>query len=369
MDIELEKVIPEKDPRDTIVTVAMSGGIDSSTVAAFLHKSGYRVIGITLELYGKKEKANSGRTCCAGQDIEDAKKVAQIMGFSHYTLNYEKEFKESVIDNFTDSYMKGETPIPCVRCNQTVKFHDLLRISKEIGADALATGHYVRRIIKDGKVQMHTAIDQSKDQSYFLFATTKEQLQYLRFPLGNLYKNQTRELAKSLGLPIFDKPESQDICFVNSASYREFISKMKPDAIQEGEIVDIDGQVIKKHSGIMNYTVGQRHGLGIAHSEPLYVVQINAQTRQVVVGPKNTLLKKKFTIKELNFISDQEFLSTEMQAQIKLRSLQSKVSATIYPKEDDRTDIELDVPQHAIAPGQACVIYDGTQVLGGGWIN
>ena len=367
--LKLEKIIPAKDPKDTVVTVAMSGGIDSSTVAAFLHKSGYRVIGITLKLYGKDESASSGRTCCAGQDIADAKKVAQIMGFSHYTLNYETKFQESVIDNFTDSYIQGETPIPCVRCNQTVKFRDLLRMSKEIGADALATGHYVRRVIKDGKVQLHTAIDQPKDQSYFLFATTKEQLQYLRFPLGDLYKHQTRELAKSLGLPIFDKPESQDICFVKSASYREFISKMKPDAIQEGEIVDIDGRVIKKHNGIMNYTVGQRHGLAIAHSEPLYVVEIDAQTRQVVVGPKNALLKKKFAIKELNLISGQEPLSGQMRAQIKLRSLQNKVSATIYPKEDHGADIVLDAPQHAVAPGQACVIYDGTQVLGGGWIG
>ena len=292
------------------------------------------------------------------------------MGFSHYTLNYEKKFQESVIDNFTESYIQGETPIPCVRCNQTVKFRDLLHISKEIGADALATGHYVRRIIKDGEVQLHTAIDRSKDQSYFLFATTKEQLQYLRFPLGNLYKNQTRELAKSLGLPIFDKPESQDICFVKNASYREFISKMKPEATKEGgQIVSIDGQVIKKHNGIMNYTVGQRHGLGIAHSEPLYVVKIDAQTRQVVVGPKSALLRKKFAIKALNLISGQEPLSGQMQAQVKLRSLQNKVPATIYPKENSKADIALDDPQHAIAPGQACVIYDGTQVLGGGWIS
>ena len=354
---------------ETKVVVAMSGGVDSSVVATMLHKQGYQVIGITLQLYDHGVALERKGACCAGQDIYDAKTVADKAGFPHYVLDYESLFKQEVIEDFADSYLRGETPIPCVKCNQSVKFRDLFKVAKDLNADALVTGHYIKKVInKDGKPELHKATDKTKDQSYFLFATTKEQLNYLYFPLGNLKKEETRKLALEYGLDIADKPDSQDICFVPNGSYAKVIEKLRPQAWEEGDIVDINGKVIGRHKGIVNYTIGQRKGLGIGGKDILYVIKINPDLKQVIVGSEEYLNSYEFRIKDINWISDKSISSDGLKVTVKTRSTQAAVGATIFPVQNNIATIKLSVPQRAITPGQACVIYDNEQLLGGGWI-
>lgn len=353
-----------KDPRDTKIVVAMSGGVDSSTVAALLKEAGYQVIGITLQLYDLGVTLEKKGACCAGQDIYDAKRVAEQMDFPHYVLDYETIFKQSVMEDFADSYLRGETPIPCVRCNQSVKFRDLFKVAKDLGADALATGHYVRKKIGTEGAEMHRGIDLSKDQSYFLFATTKSQLDFIEFPLGAMNKEETRHHAERFGLIVADKPDSQDICFVPNGSYANIIEKLRPGALDEGDIVDMNGRILGRHNGIINYTIGQRKGLGISSLDPLYVVKIDPKKNQVVVGGKENLASRKFKVKELNLLTEK--LPDEVV--VKLRSAHKGVKARISLLEGNMAEIELLEPENAITPGQACVIYDNERILGGGWI-
>lgn len=364
----MEEIFIEKPPKDTKIVVAMSGGVDSSTVAALLHNKGYEVIGLTMQLYDHGMTLGKKGACCAGQDIYDAQLVAEKLGIAHYVLNYESLFKESVIEDFADSYMRGETPIPCVRCNQTVKFTDLLKMAKDLGADGLATGHYVRKKIgPTGKAELHTGLDPKKDQSYFLFATTQEQLNFVNFPLGGLHKEATRELAEQYGLKVADKPDSQDICFVAGTSYSEIITKMRPGALDKGEIVHVDGTILGEHAGIIHYTIGQRKGLGISHGEPLYVVKIEPEYNRVIVGPESALFKQEFIIKEVNWLGEK--VSPQKKISVKIRSNHQSMAANIEFVTDDSLKVSLVQAEKAITPGQACVIYDSTRVLGGGWIT
>lgn len=346
------------------MVVAMSGGVDSSAVAALLHEQGYEVIGITLQLYDHGAMINKKGACCAGQDIQDARRVAETLGIPHYVLNYESKFKESVMDDFVETYLAGETPIPCVKCNQSVKFKDLLQTAKELGADVMATGHYVQRKDEGGHGQMYRAADLSRDQSYFLFATTQEQLDFLRFPLGHLKsKEETRALAARFGLVVADKPDSQDICFVPSGGYAKVIEKLRPGALEPGDVVHVDGTVLGQHEGIINYTVGQRKGLGISNEEPLYVIKLDAAKKQVIVGPKEALLKQEFIIRNCNWLGD------EREVMVKMRSMQQPMPAIIEKLDHHRARITLSEPQGAVSPGQACVAYAGDRMLGGGWIT
>ncbi|MGL9718990.1 MAG: tRNA 2-thiouridine(34) synthase MnmA [Wolbachia sp.] len=365
-EFEIEPLLGGKAPYQTKVVVAMSGGVDSSVAAVLLHHLGYQVIGVTLQLYGSSGNINARKgACCAGQDIYDAKRVAESTGFPHYILNYEETFKKEVIKDFADTYMRGETPIPCIKCNQTVKFRDLLQVARNLSADVLVTGHYVRRLEENGKVKLCRSIDKSKDQSYFLFATTKEQLKLLRFPLGGFYKCDVRKLAKHFGLQISEKPDSQDICFV-SEGYSKTIAKLAPQSIKRGKIVDVNGKVLGEHNGIVNFTVGQRKGLGIAHSEPLYVIKINAEDNEVVVGQVDTLMQRKVLIKELNWLEQPK---KGMEVTVKLRSSHAGSLATIYPAEEqNKACVILNNDYFGISPGQACVAYKDEQVIGGGWI-
>lgn len=365
-EFKIEPLLNGKTPAQTKAVVAMSGGVDSSVAAALLHNLGYQVIGVTLQLYGTEGNTNARKgTCCAGQDIYDAKRVAESIGFPHYVLNYEEIFKKEVIEDFANTYMRGETPIPCVRCNQTVKFRDLLQVTNNLDADVLVTGHYVQRLEKNGEVSLLRGIDKSKDQSYFLFATTQEQLKLLRFPLGKFYKSDIRRLAKHFELQISEKPDSQDICFV-SESYSKTIAKLAPKSVQKGNIVDINGKVLGEHSGIVNFTVGQRKGLGIGYSEPLYVIKINTKSNEVVVGPINELMQKKIFIKELNWLEEP---TKGMEVTVKLRSSHAGSLATIHSiEEENKVCIVLNDDYFGISPGQACVAYKGEQVIGGGWI-
>ena len=306
MTIKLNSIGLEKDSKDTTVVVAMSGGVDSSTVAGIMKRDGYKVIGITLKLYDDTKEVSKSKQCCAGQDIMDAKRVADKLGIEHKILYYQDKFKQGVIDNFVESYLKGETPIPCVQCNQTVKFRDLFNESKHLNADALITGHYVKSITKNNETNMYRAIDHNRDQSYFLFNTTREQLNYLRFPLGGMMKNQTREIAKKLELNVADKPDSQDICFVPNGDYSSAIKKFKPDSFQKGNIKDTNGKVIGVHEGIVNFTIGQRRGIKVADKEPLYVIEINAEKNEIMVGSKNKLIKKEIILRDLNLLVERK---------------------------------------------------------------
>lgn len=355
-----------KPPAETKVVVAMSGGVDSSTVAVMLHKAGYNVIGVTLQLYDYGMTVGKKGACCAGQDIYDAKTIADKFGFAHYVLDYESIFKQEVIDDFADSYLRGETPIPCVKCNQSVKFRDLFKVAKDLNADALVTGHYVQRIDNDNIAQMHMAHDKNKDQSYFLFATTQEQLNFLHFPLGGFTKEKTRQLAEEYEIPIFNKPDSQDICFVPNGDYASIVQKLRPGAIDEGDIVHIDGRVLGKHNGIINFTIGQRRGLHIGGmEEPIYVIKIDADKKQVLVGPESALESTSFNIRDVNWLGNKP--NEEIEVQVKIRSTRPPVPAKVRATAAG-AEVKLLMPEKAVSPGQACVIYDGERLLGGGWI-
>ena len=359
----------DRDPKSTRVVVAMSGGVDSSVVAALLREQGYEVVGVTLQLYDDGAARGKTRACCAGQDIHDARRVADALDIRHYVLDYESRFRESVIDNFVDTYVRGETPIPCVRCNQTVKFRDLLSVARDLRAHALATGHYVRRVVGERGPELHRAADASRDQSYFLFATTPAQLEYLRFPLGERRKSETREIAARLGLSVSAKPDSQDICFVPSGSYTKLIERMRPGAAEPGDIVGLDGAVLGRHDGIVHYTVGQRRGLGIGGGDPLYVVRLDPAARRVIVGPKEALLTDGFTMHGVNWIGPRPEPGTVLPVQVKVRSAQPSVGAQVQCLEGGRAEVVFDAAEAGIAPGQAGVLYRGDRVLGGGWIE
>jgi len=359
-----------KDPKDTLIVVAMSGGVDSSTVAAMMKNEGYKVIGITLKLYNDTKETAQSKQCCAGQDIMDAKRVADKLKIEHRILYYQDKFKEGVIDNFIDSYLNGETPIPCVQCNQTVKFTDLLKEAKNLKADALVTGHYVKSITEGDSTDMYRGVDFNRDQSYFLFNTTKEQLNFLRFPLGNLLKNETRNIARELDLNVADKPDSQDICFVPNGDYASVIEKFRPNSFNKGNIKNIEGKVVGVHDGIINYTIGQRKGIKISNKNPLYVIKIIANKNEIIVGSKEYLVKTKINLKNLNIITnDKNDFKKELF--VKVRSTGKLIRAKINIKEKS-ANIDLLEEEHGIAPGQACVFYskndNGHKVLGGGWI-
>lgn len=362
-----------KPPSETRVVAAMSGGVDSSVVAALLKAQGYDVIGITLQLYDHGVAIEKKGACCAGQDIHDARNVADQIGIPHYVLDYESRFKEQVMEDFADTYLSGATPIPCIRCNQTVKFSDLLRTAKDLGADCLATGHYIRRTDTDGTPELHRAADASRDQSYFLFATTAEQLDYVRFPLGDLPKSEVRALADHFDLPVASKPDSQDICFVPEGSYAKVVEKLRPGSGRGGDIVHLDGRVLGQHQGVIHYTIGQRRGLGVATGEPLFVVKIDAPARQVIVGPRDALLTAGLTMEELNWLGDgtlEDACTEGAQALVRVRSTREPVAGRLG-FHDGAPAVWFDSPEEGVARGQASVLYDAdgsTRILGGGFI-
>lgn len=360
-------------PEDTRVVVAMSGGVDSSVVAALMKAEGYDVIGVTLQLYDHGAAVAKAKSCCAGVDIHDARRAAEKIGIPHYVLDYESRFKEQVMDRFADSYIAGETPIPCVSCNQTVKFTDLLKTARDLGADALATGHYVRSSQKGNKRALFRPTDLDRDQSYFLFATTQEQLDFVRFPLGGMPKEKVRELAAEFGLSVANKPDSQDICFVPDGDYASVIRKLRPNAAEPGDIVHMDGRVLGRHEGIIHFTIGQRRGIGVATGEPLYVVRLDADDRRVVVGPREALATRTILLRETNWIGDQPLdEGDEIEVFAKVRSTRPPAPATVRIL-NGKAFVDLANGETGVAPGQACVFFDGddetARVLGGGWIH
>jgi len=364
----------DKPPSETRVVVAMSGGVDSSVVAAQLAEEGYDVVGVTLQLYDHGAALAKKGACCAGRDIHDARRVAETMGFPHYVLDYENIFRDAVIDEFADSYLGGATPVPCIRCNERVKFKDLLATAKDLDADCMATGHYVQRKFGDRAAELHCAADAARDQSYFLFSTTPEQLDYLRFPLGHLpSKKETRALAARYGLPVADKPDSQDICFVPNGDYASVIRKLRPEAAAPGDIVDVEGRVLGKHDGVVNYTIGQRRGLGIGGlADPLYVIKLDPDARQVVVGPRDLLATRTVPVREINWLGDAPLASrAEWEVAVKVRSTRPPTDAIIRPVSETEALVELTVAEEGVSPGQACVFYDRetTRIYGGGWIH
>ena len=359
-----------KPAKNTKVVVAMSGGVDSSVAAGLMKKAGYDVVGITLKLYDDAKKSSNGRQCCAGQDIQDAKRVADKLNIKHEILYYQKKFKSDVIDSFIDSYVAGETPIPCVQCNQTVKFRDLFKYAKDLRADALITGHYVSRKENGNQPSMYRAKDFNRDQSYFLFNTTQEQLNFLRFPLGQLEKSSTRELANSLELNVADKPDSQDICFVPNGDYSQIIKKFRPQSFEKGDILNIKGEKIGNHEGIVNYTIGQRRGIKIADKEPLYVVKIDSEKNAIIVGTKKNLVVNKILLKNINILGVENDFKQDLR--VKVRSTGKLLKAKINIKKNNAS-VEILDEEIGISPGQACVFYlkdtYGDKVLGGGWID
>jgi tRNA-specific 2-thiouridylase len=363
-------------PEDTRVVVAMSGGVDSSVVAGLLRKEGYDVVGVTLQLYDHGAATHRPGSCCAGQDIDDARRVAETLGFPHYVLNYEERFRKAVIDPFAESYVSGETPIPCVSCNQTVKFADLLETARELGADALATGHYIRSAPRgDGHRALYRPLDAERDQSYFLFATTQEQIDYLRFPLGGLPKPEVRRIAGEMGLAVAAKQDSQDICFVPHGKYSDIIARLRPGAATPGDIVHIDGRVLGRHEGILRYTVGQRRGIGVAAGEPLYVVHLDAGHSRVIVGPREALETHDLVLRQVNWLGDtllEDIPAEGIELFAKVRSTRPPRPA-VLTRSRGSVRVELADGETGVAPGQACALYsddgDEARVLGGGFIE
>ena len=362
-----------KRPAETRVVVAMSGGVDSSVVAAHLAAEGYDVVGVTLQLYDHGAALAKKGACCAGVDIHDARRVAEDLGFPHYVLDYENIFRDAVIDEFADSYLAGATPVPCIRCNERVKFKDLLETARDLDADCMATGHYIQRKMGAQGPELHSATDAARDQSYFLFSTTPEQLDYLRFPLGHLPSKQaTRDLAAQYGLQVADKPDSQDICFVPDGNYASVIEKLRPGAAEPGEIVHADGRVLGRHEGVIHYTIGQRRGLGIGGlEEPLYVVRLDVDNHRVIVGPKEMLATRRVPLREINWLGDEPLTSrAEWAVSVKVRSTRPPRDAMLRPISETEAEVELLTAEEGVSPGQACVFYapEGSRVLGGGWI-
>jgi len=373
LDPALNSLGLPKAPADTRVVVAMSGGVDSSVVAAMLAEEGYDVVGVTLQLYDHGAALAKKGACCAGRDIHDARRVAETMGFPHYVLDYENIFKDAVIDEFADSYLAGATPVPCIRCNERVKFKDLLATARDLDADCMATGHYIQRKIGATGAELHCAADANRDQSYFLFSTKQEQLDFLRFPLGHLHsKAETRALAAKYGLSVADKPDSQDICFVPNGNYASVIEKLRPGAAEPGEIVTMDGTVVGEHRGLIHYTIGQRRGLGIGGlADPLYVVKLDVDTRRVIVGPKEALATRRVPLREVNWIGDGTLMDQgERHILVKVRSTRPPREAILRPISDTEAEVELLTAEEGVSPGQACAFYEetGGRILGGGWI-